>query len=186
MNCRNLILLSLPGLLTGIQCKKNIALPKNLPPITQEGKNTFGFKADGKIWTPFFTCPTYGNRCGELSCDIANLPPSIKPLAPMGMAASRKFADEDSRFSIDARQTIFIRLGSYIDSISVQFRSNGQYSLGYPQPGDKFNITKIDTINRIISGEFEFILKASDGSGRTVKITEGRFDFSYPFCKCSN
>ena len=187
MRCNTLIILfSIVVLLTACQCKEVIKLPKELPPITQEGKNTFGFKADGELWTPYAACSIYGNPCAELSCSIANIPPSARMVAPMGMAARRKFLDVDSHISIDARGRPFTRLGSYIDSISVQFRSNGIYSLGYPQQGDKFNITRIDTINRIVSGEFEFTLKDTYGGGTTIRITEGRFDFKYPFCKCSN
>jgi hypothetical protein len=185
--CRDLIiLLILPAFLTAAHCKKQNSLPKELPPITQEGKNTFGCKIDGEIWVPHYPCGAYGNPCEELSCNIANLPPSPTPLAPMGMAASRKANNEVTGLSIDARQTIFVRLGDYKDSVSIQLRWGGTYSLGYSQAGDKFIITKIDTVKRILSGEFQFTLKASDGSGRTVRISEGRFDFTYPFCKCSN
>jgi hypothetical protein len=35
-------------------------------------------------------------------------------------------------------------------------------------------LTKLDTINRIISGRFEFELQTSDG--KKIRFTEGRFD----------
>jgi ABC-type uncharacterized transport system substrate-binding protein len=39
-------------------------------------------------------------------------------------------------------------------------------------------VSKFDTINRIVAGTFYFT--AIDSSGKTVKVTNGRFDIKYP------
>lgn len=50
-------------------------------------------------------------------------------------------------------------------------------------PGE-FEITKIDMANQIISGIFSFTLYENNGSGRTLEITDGRFDFKMNACLC--
>lgn len=62
--------------------------------------------------------------------------------------------------------------------------NNDKYA--YPQPGSKFVITKIDHQNQIISGEFEFILREQNGSGKEITLKDGRFDFKFNACKCSS
>lgn len=44
-----------------------------LPPITMEGKGTFGFKVNGEIWLPFVETPSLFNKAIE---DIVH-PPNI-------------------------------------------------------------------------------------------------------------
>lgn len=52
----------------------------------------------------------------------------------------------------------------------------------YGRPGN-FEVTKLDTVNNIISGVFDFTL--SNGTD-SISITDGRFDFQLqPLCKCN-
>lgn len=41
------------------------------------------------------------------------------------------------------------------------------------------HITKLDTVNRIISGMFEFTAADRDNPSQTVRVTDGRFDMQY-------
>jgi hypothetical protein len=52
------------------------------------------------------------------------------------------------------------------------------------QKGSSFNITKLDKVNRIISGEFEFILNEDTGSGKQIILKNGRFDLKMNACLC--
>ena len=54
--------------------------PATLPPITQEGKNTFGCKVDGEVWVPYYKCGGTGNPCGELIVDILRLSQNQVPV----------------------------------------------------------------------------------------------------------
>ena len=58
---RHLFMLSTALLLTACACTKNSKSPQ-LPPITQEGKNTFGCKINGEIFNPLSTFKISGRR----------------------------------------------------------------------------------------------------------------------------
>jgi hypothetical protein len=141
---------------------------------------------DGEIWAPYYQCSWSADPCGELSCDIATIPPSTWASTPRNIAASSN--RKNKSFLIITAHEVFLYSKDYLDSMYVEFyaQGNGDYELFQRESGDKFLITRIDTSARIISGTFQLTLKAMDGSGRTVKLSEGRFDFKYPFCKCSS
>src|ERR1700730_7257280 len=61
-----LILVCLLILVCGAKCKKSMP-SLTLPPITQEGKNTFGCKINGQIWIPYFPCKDIVAGTTELS-----------------------------------------------------------------------------------------------------------------------
>lgn len=59
------------------------------------------------------------------------------------------------------------------------------YSL-IAQKSGKFEITKLDTINKIVSGIFSFTLYKGGANLDSVTITEGRFDVKLgDVCKCN-
>lgn len=84
-------------------------------------------------------------------------------------------------------------IGDKTDSIGVTYEdkklSNDGYFMG-PISGSRFIITKIDFQDQIISGEFEFILREIKNVGTVtdnfITLKEGRFDFKFNACKCSN
>lgn len=39
--------------------------------------------------------------------------------------------------------------------------------------------TRVDTVNHIIAGTFAFTAENTDGSGETVRVTDGRFDINW-------
>ncbi len=76
--------------------------------------------------------------------------------------------------------------GNKIDSISIIYgpedgASGNSGLFTGPLLGSKFIVTKIDYSTQIISGEFEFVLRERTGSGRTITLKEGRFDFKFNF-----
>lgn len=169
-------------------CKKSSAPPAVLPPITQEGKNTVGFTIDGDVWVPYAKCGFGSDPCGEISARYSS------PLAsPDGIdfQFERERGNKSSFLSISTAGTggSITRTGNKIDSISVGFQgenwngSSGAYS--GPMPGSLFSITKIDHLNQIISGNFKFVLR-ENGSSNVLTIDNGRFDFKFNACKCSN
>jgi hypothetical protein len=81
-----------------------------------------------------------------------------------------------------------------IDSIKIVYSTapfnmyQNYYYAGNTSPR-YFNITKLDTLNKIISGVFAFTLYGQNGLGGTdsVVITDGRFDFTIgSYSRCSN
>ncbi len=70
----------------------------------------------------------------------------------------------------------------------LQFKNHALYSKYKPGSADyitnsKFNgsinITRLDRVNKIVAGTFEFTAEYMNGSGETVKVTDGRFDINW-------
>lgn len=53
-------------------CKKDMP-SKNLPPVTQEGRNTAGFLLDGEVWVPFAECGLF-RSCEEIDVPYGGPP----------------------------------------------------------------------------------------------------------------
>lgn len=173
--------LSVVTLLLLSACKKD----DGLPPATQEGKNTFGCKVNGKAWVPNGGSGFMGAK-----------------------AIEGGFYDVYKRNSFEKRLGVYIRAhmknGEYIN-LYLQESQVGKYQLNkntsilpndfYPENYGAFysnsyfitnsvstgeiTITRADTINLQISGIFQFTgIRGSGSSQQTVSITDGRFDIN--------
>jgi hypothetical protein len=182
------LLLACLFLLFLLQCSKKAGPPDPpfLPLATTEGKNKMGFILDGKVWLPYYPCPasfTPSRLCLETSVDYG-------AEGQLYMQFTRVNGEKGSYLEFNPLPGRTITgPGEKIDSISVLFRSEqadgtliGNY--GNPQPGSRFVINRMDTVNNIISGRFELVLAEQNGSGNTVHLKEGRFDFRLPTCFC--
>ena len=188
MKCGNFTyLLLFCILLLGLQCRKHSEPPTALPPITQKGTNTFGFKMDGTLWVPYYRYNGYSqqHQCQELSNTVFSRDTSNTNPLPLSIffSATRKINENDvSIFSIETPMGQGISgTGNKFDSLSFSFLSAHIY--GYTHSSGLFEITKLDTANKIIAGVFEFTLYSSGGD--SIKITEGRFDLNFNACKIS-
>lgn len=185
-----IFLLILVGiLLTSAKCNKDKdKRPDILPPITQTGANSFGCKVDGEVWIPYTKCGFGNNPCGEFFTDIYKT--DIQSSFPLSfsISAGREADGSSSRFLIETKTNQGISsIGNKIDSVVVNFRKPGiqlYYNYNFNNKLEVFEITKIDTFNKIISGVFEMTLYKSLTD--SVRITEGRFDFKFSACKCSS
>jgi hypothetical protein len=173
-------------------CKKNNDPTKNavLPPATQEGKNTVGFTIDGEVWVPYSKCESFSNPCNEILARYGASGGAAPNGIDFGFTRTRGSKSSHLTISSSGIGTI-TTVGNKIDSIGITYRpedwasGNSGFFTG-PLPGSKFIITKIDYQSKIISGEFEFVLLEQNGSGRTITLKDGRFDFTFNACKCSN
>ncbi len=143
-------------------------------------KNTFGCKINGKNWVP--------SGGGGFS--------GIKPLSG-GYLATYPFNTTSNNIRItaydestsiefylrDVKQAdVYLLNYNTLDFINTQNPQN--YGYYEAENGDKFftnsqytgkvNVTKADTINKIVSGTFEFT--GVNSTGKIVKIKDGRFD----------
>jgi hypothetical protein len=182
------LLLACACLLFFVQCRKKAGPPDPpvLPPVTAEGKNKMGFTLDRKVWLPYYPCPA--PFFPSPSCVETGV--FYEGQGQLLMGFSRLNGNKVSylEFNLEPGRTI-TRPGEKIDSITVVFRSeqsegtlNGYYT--EPQPGSTFVINRIDTVNNIISGQFELILIEKYVSGNTIHLKEGRFDYKLPTCFC--
>lgn len=158
-------------------CSKDVV---ELPPVTETGENTFGARLDGSFWTP----AGFG----------------IVPTAPLLEA---RFIDDNIKinarnFSISPTETEFeiylknvTETGVYLLNKNVSIYPNQTESYAYHikrklRPIDQWvtnanftgvvNITKVDRVNKIVAGSFEFRAESMSNPGEFITVTEGRFD----------
>lgn len=175
----------------GTGCKKDPTKKAKLPPITQEGKNTIGFTINGDVWVPYYKCRFMGNPCGEIHASYGEAGGAASN--GIGFSFSRIRNEKMSSLIFSSAFVTITSVGEKIDSIGITFLSEEMSNDGYfigPVAGSKFIITKIDFQNQIISGQFEFILRERKNDGTVtdnlITLKDGRFDFKFNACKCSN
>ncbi len=168
------------ALLLGASCDKvNNVKKDELPPITTEGKNTFGCKVNGKVFRNFG-----GNfNANDLSVDY-HIPSGALNLA--GKQINRNGSDSES--------TIVFCFAKFFSEGEHSIIDGGLYSSVNPRPfcNDDIkefaldttlpailNILRLDNQEFIIAGTFEFTLTHPDCPGDTIRITEGRFDVDW-------
>ncbi|MBD3748440.1 MAG: hypothetical protein IE931_02990 [Sphingobacteriales bacterium] len=171
-----LLLLAFSFLLfSGMKCKKDSTsfnTKDQLPAITKEGKNTFGFLLNGEVWLP---------KGGLLDQKLdLSYDPNYSN-GSFGLFANRYISSTD-KMELTIGATDINKKGTYQFSTTnrnVIYRDTKSncYYYDNTQITGFITITKIDlTGNGIISGTFEFTL-VKDGCP-TIVATEGRFDMS--------
>lgn len=172
-----LSLLFLLVISTGTNCKKSNP-EGQLPPATQEGKNTCGFLVNGKVWTPRGD-NGYPNLSGSYdeTYNGGTLGISGYRYEP-GAANSSGFAIGGNNITSSG----YYKINLNSSQVAKYFGSVGQCIIynwfdTIPNHNAFLNITKLDKINRIVSGTFEFSL-AIYGCD-TIRITKGRFDMKF-------
>ncbi len=168
-------------IIMGFQCRKqprpNVTDIPGLPPATQTGANTFGFLLNGASWIP--------EGPNKLSIDFdAGFNNGI-----FGIVAYRKINPINST-------QIVIGIRDSLNFMSIpSSKSTGRTNLGYVNYSNEafcsynqndtstfsfgsVTISKLDRLNRIISGKFECKL-FNPVCGDTIKITNGRFDMKF-------
>lgn len=194
-----IILLSLFTALTAGSCKKVEVKPCTdpvcqLPPITHEGKNTFGCLVDGKPWTAntsdaFLTAP-------PLKPIYAGFPTNNGTIF-LFLQANRRNKKEGIASDIDLYIENAVGTGTYLfnnnDAIGFPNTSRASKSVGlfkisddysYPYQTDSIHtgeviITRYDITNKIYSGTFYFTAQNIHNDS-VVHITDGRFDIKLP------
>lgn len=176
-------LICLSAILTSIlSCEDKLKAPfasdKNqLPPITSSGENTFGCELNGEVWLP--GVPVNFGGVHTLTASMNSEGISIlatrkttdsQTYQLIGLGVHSNLSDSMSlNYPYDS--TIFEMEGAsavYGDVITgCEFRTDS-INNGFVK------FIRIDTIERIISGIFEF--NVANSSCDTVRITNGRFD----------
>jgi len=179
---KHLLFIFLLPLLINASCKKTVTPPsppvtEELPPATEEGKNTCGFLVNGKVWLPkgkrgdlkpnltWWYDPSYHNGTFNINgIRIQKTPDSTFTDFVIAI-------DNFSKPGIYFLNTDIGRMAEYGD-----WYKNCLYFKEDTIPGHNsfINVTKFDLPNRIIAGTFQFTL-AKVGCD-TIRITEGRFD----------
>ena len=162
------------------QCKKNVDELSKLPPITQEGKNTFGCLVNGKAWLPengeiIIATPAlrfyYDNiNGGEFSIIAkkrivnANIDQEII-LAVNNISTIRNYTFPFNNNNMGIK---FNNYKSNVSCITLFSADSDVQIIGH------ISISRFDLAEGVISGTFEFNL--SKLGCETIKVTNGRFD----------
>jgi hypothetical protein len=167
-------------MLTANCCEKDDE-PSQLPPITQTGEETFGCMINGELWLPHGSFPSPATWV-KLSVESTKLPYRFWQIETgQGAASSTGFHITEN---IMKEGTIPLLDKSTENKDSVIYAWHYSKTIGV-EPGKnlfevesiesgELTITKLDTINRIISGTFYF--DAYNPDGLKVEVREGRFD----------
>jgi len=168
-----------------IQCRKSSPPPNILPPVTQEGKNTFGCKVNGEVWIPYFHCTVFTGSCKELGFSVFHSDTTHQ--LPLSFSLSTRRATSDTMFSSFDLYSVgaINKTGNVIDSVVILYHALGSseyYRYATSSTYGVLDFTKLDTINHIISGTFSFTLYNTWND--SVVVTDGRFDLIYNTCLC--
>lgn len=183
-----LIMLLLAVLFIMGSCKDEFEY--TLPSATQKGANTIGCKVDGvvciphgaSIFSPYTKRLCYNVQNGNLNCGIYFIA-SDNDLSS-GIPRMQVGFEIDSAMSVGSFHNFF---ASFVISpgggggISYEYHYNYK---DFPELTGVLEITKLDKINHIISGRFNFEGYYISYSGvydfsKKTSVTDGRFDIKY-------
>ena len=145
-----------------------------LPPETQTGANTFGCLLDGQVFKPGTTgsnpldCVYQFVDGGYYFSLQANKRDASNNLIALGCSTQKLEIAEGQTYILKERID-GNSYGKYFLNIEFTYTSlinNGE-----------MKITKLDLINKIVSGTFWYNIK--DFQGNSHQIREGRFDLQY-------
>ncbi len=157
----------------GLDC---IEPPSILPLKSSNGANTFGCKINENNWTPFGVRWGFSFLEGPLKAKYFGHP-TYYLLLNASRYIENKCDTIDQQFYIDLHN---IKLGEnkidFRENVFSQWINNYHYTYSLDTTvSHVVKISKLDTINFIISGTFEFTLVGKTEND-TLKITSGRFD----------
>lgn len=159
------------------KCQKEKPDSNGLPPVTQEGKNTFGFMLNGQPWTPLGNNGT-ANLSLYYDATFAGGGFNLAAYRIISNGVRQRltiFGD-----SIQYAQRIILPNSSKFGAIFRNDISGCDYDVTDTTvkiTGGYFDLKKLDKINNIFSGEFEIKFKKT--GCEDVQISQGRFDMKF-------
>jgi len=172
--------------------------PIGLPEITEEGKNTFGMLVNGEVWKRYYeiSLMTWGTRNLKVKYNSSTSDLSIQVYSSdLNDFVRFYFSDivgtGDYFFDcVDDKLSCIVESEGYFDCdndayflCSTMFQRNQNtynpedFFLLLNKNESNLHLTKLDTINKIISGTFSVNLY--NCKGKMLEITNGRFDARY-------
>ncbi|ADR22428.1 hypothetical protein MATR_37260 [Marivirga tractuosa] len=194
----NYFLLFLSFVFIASSCQKeDIKVEDELPPITQEGLNTFGCKIDGEVLVPkdgFSTNLFTGGTLVGLEAGYPRF--GENPVKNYFYIRAGNFVDQGGDIiylhlqDIDSTgefelfnstgNSLYENTNPYHSIIRLFDNSDNESRYFSFEKGGVIRVTRFDTLNHIASGTFEFdIVKESDPLSDTISVTDGRFDINW-------
>ncbi len=173
----NKIILACLSALLFVACKKEVV---ELPPATQTGANTFGAKVDGVMWAPQGFGPFPANNLLKATYNSAT---SIL------LINARNFSSSPNETEFEIQLAGVTGPGTYLlnkNTPRLSVSSYGYFFKNRLNPVEEWittadytgsvTITKLDVVNLIVSGTFQFDALSSATPSNIMSVTEGRFD----------
>lgn len=173
-----------------VACKKEKdRLIDSLPEISMDGRNTFGFLVEGRVWIPQCSKQNGGRFCGQ----VVTFMPSNKQFE-LSLEMKIKNVESYFHFYIDSLFSEGICTShstmSFIDGRGTFVQNGGYYdNICGGDAVSNITINKLDTINKTVSGRFDALNKELvtnlnfqdlyPTSPEYIEIKEGRFDIHY-------
>jgi hypothetical protein len=174
------LLLSFSVLLVLISCKKEIT---ELPPPTQTGANTFGAKVNGSLFVP----QGFGSLPASDILEVRRLPTKDVIINARNFASSPNEKEFELRikgvtatgvYLLNTTTTPGTTGASYAYYIKRNVTPQNEWITSATHTGS-VTITHLDTVNRIVSGTFEFNALNLYNAPEPLSVTEGRFDVKW-------
>jgi hypothetical protein len=173
-------------LLALASCQKGNISPTELPPATSTGAETLGFLLEGSGWVPAGrTCGIYG--CTDNKVEASSYVANGRRQLLLTAARTDGSRHESFILQLDSlpgpgvyRSTAGGPGATGGEAGTKIYFANSRAGQEYQsQPGTAtITITKVDTVQDIVSGSFEGLLSRLGGVG-TVQVSSGRFDVLY-------
>ena len=148
-------------------CNK-IHVEPSLPAETQIGAKTFGCKVNGKVWVPRVTFPINGLTGGWYEGYVYIYAKRVKNNTNQYLYIGRENVTKPGTYLLnnsDTQQVNFTDFNNHCDYYTDSLNTG------------RLTITRLDTINGIISGRFDFKVKQTGCPD--IEVSEGRFDYKY-------
>jgi hypothetical protein len=137
-----------------------------LPAITTTGANTFGCKLNGSYWL------AVPNKSFQTSYSKGAISITFDKSGD-NKWGSIVIASFDNQISTTGMYYFSKKMhGNYFETGKI-YRTSDTTTFGY------LNVLRLDSVNRIISGTFEFSPENLSLTPSKVYLTEGRFDLKY-------
>jgi len=153
-----------------------------LPPITEEGKNTFGCMIEDEVYVPQIRRMVMATPSSDIYVNAFPKYPYYKFYVSTQRVVSEKDTAMDAEVDLGNMGDSIRTIGTYTLWASVRY--NGNYYQALPNT-NSLMIAKFDSINGIISGQFDFQaiklrgfipIDIDDPDFKIITISNGRFD----------
>lgn len=149
-----------------------------LPPKTQEGRNTFGCLINGKAFVPG---DKYWGLVKPISCNYYTKDEFHYIRGSLFLQGITMLGNEGMGSLAIQKMDVYSK-GTYsipYVPCSTAYRCDASFlhldqSGDYVSQGGVLKISRLDTLQHIVSGTFDFTVKGADG--KNYAIIEGRFD----------
>ncbi len=165
-------------LLTASECKKPKQLtpdnPYGLPNATQTGANIFACRLNGQNWISKSSIFNLGGGITKDTLYAHGSNPISSTYYEQFDIAITDFVTGRNFFMLNDTTRRFAKFSTN----KPCFLNASGYGIGYGKNyTGELSLTKVDTVNKILSGTFWFNIKTDYCD--TLKITDGRFDIRY-------